>query len=365
MKIIISGGGSGGHVFPAIAIADALKKRNEFIDILFIGAIGKIEMEKVPKAGYEIKGLWISGFHRKRMWRNLSFPFKLTSSLMKAFRIIKKFKPDVVVGVGGYASGPTLEVAIRLGIPTLIQEQNSFAGITNRLVGKRVNTICTAYENMERFFPKERTVLTGNPIRQDLFDLSNKRDEAIKHFDLDPNKKVLFVFGGSLGAKTLNEMMHQSFEKIKSFKDIEVLWQVGKLYEESYKNTPTALLDHVKCMAFVDRMDLAYAVADVVLCRGGGTISELKVIGQPAILIPSPNVAENHQYFNVKALEEENAAILVAEKDAISSGIDDAVKLLNDVSRQKELSKNIQALAKPNASEEIVDEIMKLIEKND
>ena len=321
MKIIVSGGGSGGHVFPAIAIADALKKKDKFIEILFVGAKGKIEMEKVPKAGYEIEGLWISGLQRKLTLRNLSFPFKLISSLWKARGILKRFKPDVVVGVGGFASGPVLEMASRMGIPCLIQEQNSYAGITNRLLAKKVDRICVAYDGMERFFPASKIVHTGNPVRQDLLDLSQKKNEAIAHFGLDPDKKTLLVFGGSLGARTLNEMMDTGYQSIKSLTDTQVLWQVGKLYEVSFQNSETAQLDHVRLLTFIDRMDLAYAVADVVMCRAGAsTISELCLAGKASILIPSPNVAEDHQRKNAEALVSKNAARLVLEQRRKANG---------------------------------------------
>jgi UDP-N-acetylglucosamine--N-acetylmuramyl-(pentapeptide) pyrophosphoryl-undecaprenol N-acetylglucosamine transferase len=361
MKIIISGGGTGGHVFPAIAIADALKQKDKFIEILFVGAKGKLEMEKVPKAGYPIEGLWISGFQRKLTLRNLTFPIKLTSSMMKAWRIVRRFRPDVVVGVGGYASGPVLEVASRMGIPTVIQEQNSFAGITNRLLARKVKKVCVAYDGMERFFPKERIVMTGNPVRKDLVQLQNLKEEGLRHFGLNPDKKTLLVFGGSLGAKTLNEMMASNYETIQSHVDKQVLWQVGKLYEAQYRNVPTAQLSQVKVLPFIDRMDLAYAMADVVMCRAGAlTISELCLAEKAAVLIPSPNVAEDHQRMNAMSLVKVGAAKLVLDQEAKEKGVKKAFSLLDDAESKQSLETEIAKLARPNAAEMIADQIIQL-----
>ncbi len=361
MKVIISGGGSGGHVFPAIAIANELKKQRPDAEILFVGAEGKIEMEKVPKAGYPIKDLWISGFHRKLTLRNLMFPIKLVSSLFKAYGIIRKFKPDVVIGVGGYASGPTLQVATMRGIPTLIQEQNSFPGVTNRLLAKKVNRICVAYEGLERFFPKEKIRLTGNPVRQDIMELSNQREEGIEYFGLDKNKKTIFLFGGSLGARTLNDAMAANKDLLEKNQNVQVLWQTGKLYIDEFQNSATAQLPNVKILPFVDRMDLAYAMADLMVTRAGAlTISELCLVGKPAILIPSPNVSEDHQTMNVKALSTKDAAVLVEDKNA-KTMLEQALQMLDNEQVIKSLGENIKKLAQPRATENIVSEILTLV----
>ncbi|MFT6320251.1 MAG: UDP-N-acetylglucosamine--N-acetylmuramyl-(pentapeptide) pyrophosphoryl-undecaprenol N-acetylglucosamine transferase [Granulosicoccus sp.] len=361
LKVIISGGGSGGHVFPAIAIANEFKKQCPDAEILFVGAKGKIEMEKVPKAGFPIKGLWISGFHRKLALRNLMFPFKLVSSLFKAFGIIQSFKPDVVIGVGGYASGPTLQVATMKGIPTLIQEQNSFPGITNRLLAKKVNRICVAYEGMNKFFPEEKIRLTGNPVRQDIVELTDKKEEGLKHFGLVQNKRTILLFGGSLGARTLNDSMAANKDLLEKNQNVQVLWQAGKLYIEEFNQSATAQLDNVKILPFIDRMDLAYAMADVVICRAGAlTISELCLVGKPAILIPSPNVAEDHQTMNAKALSTKDAGILVEDKNA-KKMLEQALHILDNEQVMNDLKKNIRKLAKANAATNIVSEILQII----
>ncbi len=362
MKVIISGGGTGGHVFPAIAIADELKKTNTEIEILFVGAKGKIEMEKVPKAGYPIKGLWISGFQRKLTFRNLMFPIKLLHSIWKAFWIVRNFKPDVAVGVGGFASGPTLEMANRLGIPSLLQEQNSYAGITNKLLSKKANTICVAYDKMERYFPGDKLKITGNPVRKDIIKLTVNRDEGIKHFDLDPNKKTIVIVGGSLGARSINQGMRASFELLKSNPEVQVLWQSGKLYIEEYSTCETAKLPNIKISAFIDRMDLAYAMADVVIGRAGAsTISELCIVGKATVLVPSPNVAEDHQTKNALALVEKDAAVMVKDDDVKEKMIATALEILNDSAKQQKLEQNILKLAKPKAAQDIAAEVLKLI----
>ena len=361
MKVIISGGGSGGHIFPAISIANEIKRRDESTEILFVGAEGKMEMERVPKAGYKIEGLWISGFQRKLTLKNLSFPFKLISSLWKARSILKRFKPDIVIGVGGYASGPTLAMATRMGIPTLIQEQNSYPGITNRLLAKKVNKICVAYDGMDRFFPNDKIIQTGNPIRGDFHDLKKLKKEAYPTLGFDSNKKTIVVTGGSLGARTLNEMMRDNHNVLNENQDVQVLWQAGKLYIEQFSKTETAHLPNVEITAFIERMDYAFAAADVVVCRAGAsTISELCLAGQPSILVPSPNVAEDHQTANAKALSEKEAAILVADKEAVSA-ISKAIELISEDGKLEKMSTQILALAKPNATAEIVDEIYKLV----
>ena len=364
LRIIISGGGTGGHVFPAIAIANALKKQLSEVDLLFVGAKGKLEMEKVPQAGYPIKGLWISGFHRKLTLRNLLFPIKLLSSLWKAWRIIRKFRPDVVVGVGGYASGPTLEIASRMGIPCLIQEQNSYAGVTNRILAKKVQTICVAYGQMERFFPAERLVFTGNPVRQDIWNIKNARNEAFKHYDFNHNKKIIMIAGGSLGAKSLNHAMRDNFELLRANPEVQVLWQAGRLYIKEFGACSTAQLPNVRIVDFIDRMDLAYALADVLICRAGAlTVSELCAVGKPAILVPSPNVAEDHQTMNAKALADQRAALLIKDEDAGEQMVKKALSLLDDEEMQRELGSNILKLAKPNAAEDIAAEIIKLVKQ--
>ena len=362
MKIIIAGGGTGGHVFPAIAIANAIKEEEPTADILFVGAKGKIEMEKVPKAGYPIEGLWISGFHRKLTWRNLVFPFKLLFSLIKAMQIIGRFQPDVVVGVGGYASGPIVEIATRKGIPTLIQEQNSFPGITNRLLAKKVTRICAAYREVEQYFPKEKITLTGNPVRKDILDWTVTKEEALRHFGLDVDKKTIFIFGGSLGAQSINEAVAANVELLSQNPQVQVLWQAGKLYIDRFKLSAAVQLPNVHIRQFIDRMDMAYQLADVIIARAGAlTISELCWVGKSAILIPSPNVAEDHQTKNAMALVDKEAAIIIKDQDAKAKIIEVALEVIEQVELQKKLSNNIKKLAKPKASEMIAKEILKLV----
>jgi UDP-N-acetylglucosamine--N-acetylmuramyl-(pentapeptide) pyrophosphoryl-undecaprenol N-acetylglucosamine transferase len=362
MKIIISGGGTGGHVFPAIAIAKAIKVIEPNANILFVGANGKIEMEKVPKAGFPIEGLWISGFHRELTLRNLMFPFKLIASLWKARKIVKQFQPDVVVGVGGYASGPTLQMATRLGVPALIQEQNSYAGVTNKLLAKNVGKVCVAYENMDRFFEKGKIVLTGNPVREEITQIEGKREEALEYFEFHNRKLTVLIIGGSLGARTLNNAMEGSFDAIANRQDVQYLWQCGALYYEEFKEGKTAQLPNVHLTKFVDRMDLAYAAADVVISRAGATsISELCLVQKPAILVPSPNVAEDHQTKNAMALVAKGAAILVKDSEAKAEMITTALELLGDHNHQLQLSENIKNLGRKNAAEKIAREVLKLV----
>ncbi len=365
MKIIISGGGTGGHVFPAIAIADAIKKMRPDADILFVGAQGKLEMEKVPNAGYPIEGLWISGFQRSLTLRNLMFPIKLIHSWWRARQIVRRFRPDVAVGVGGYASGPTLNAAGAFGIPTVLQEQNSYPGVTNKILAKKAAKICVAYDGMEKFFPKEKIVLAGNPVRADVFqNLKNKRREGLAYFGLDEKKQTIFVFGGSLGARTLNEAMAAGTEVLKENQQVQVLWQCGKFYHESFKNCETARLSNVKILPFVDRMDLAYAAADVVIGRAGAlSISEMCLVGKPAILIPSPNVAEDHQTKNALALVEKDAALMVKDAAAKDELIWAAMEVLKNPELQTRLSEKIRELAKPDAANEIAGEVLNLIKK--
>lgn len=357
MKIIISGGGTGGHIFPAIAIANALRVIDKNVEILFVGAEGRMEMEKVPAAGYKIEGLWISGLQRRLTIDNLSFPFKVISSLMKAKRIIKNFKPDVAVGTGGYASGPLLRVASGMKIPALIQEQNSFPGITNKLLGGRVNKICVAYEGMEKYFPKEKIIVTGNPVRQDILSLEGKRTEALKYFGLNPEKKTLLVVGGSLGARTINESMAGCLDMLLK-NNIQVIWQTGKNY--SFPNGGGK--EGAWVGAFIAKMDLAYACADIVVSRAGAiSLSELAIVKKPCILVPSPNVAEDHQTKNAMALVKYDASLFVKDSEAREKLGKEIINLMNDVQKQNKLSENISKLAFPNSAEVIAKEVTKLV----
>ena len=363
MRIIISGGGTGGHVFPAIAIADAVKKIRPDAEILFVGAEGKLEMEKVPKAGYPIEGLWISGFQRRLTVQNLLFPFKLIASSWKARQIVRRFWPDVAVGVGGYASGPVLNAAGAAGIPTVLQEQNGYPGVTNRILAKKAAKICVAYEGMDQFFPKEKIVLTGNPVRSEVFEnLENKRNEGLKYFGLDASKKTIFIFGGSLGARTLNEAMAANTALLQERPDVQVLWQIGKFYEGSFDHCDTAKLPNVQVRTFVDRMDLAYAATDLVIGRAGAlTISEMCLVGKPSILVPSPNVAEDHQTKNALALVEKQAALMVKDVEAKERLLWTALEVFENEALGKRLGENIKQLAKPDAAEAIAREILKLV----
>lgn len=360
INIILSGGGTGGHIYPAIAIANELKLKCPDANFLFVGAKDKMEMEKIPEAGYAIKGLWISGIQRKYILKNLSFPFKLISSLSKAYQIIKEFKPDIVIGTGGFASGPTLYVASSRKIKTLIQEQNSYPGITNKLLAKRVDKICVAYDGLERFFPSNKIVKTGNPVRQDLLEIEGKREEAKKFFNLKNDKKTLLIIGGSLGARALNNLIEKNIDWLVS-KNLQVIWQTGKLYYDEFKKYDS--IEGVQTHAFLNRMDLTYAAADFIISRAGaGSISELCIVGKPVIFIPSANVAEDHQTKNALAVVNNNAALLLKESelDMFQSNIE---ALLENEELQQVLSKNIKKLALPNATKDIVEEIVKLINR--
>lgn len=363
LKVLIAGGGTGGHVYPAIAIADAIKKQAPGADILFVGAEGKLEMEKVPMAGYRIEGLPVVGFQRKLTFKNLLFPFKLAISWMKARQIVKAFGPDVAIGVGGYASGPAVKVASSMGVSAVLQEQNAFPGITNKMLAASAKKICVAYEGMERFFPKEKLVLTGNPVRTAFFEgLSEKKAEAVAYFGLDPKKQTVFIFGGSLGAKTLNDSMMEGTEVLASNDKVQWIWQTGRFYEETALKSRTALLPNVKALAFIDRMDLAYATADVIIGRAGAlSIAELCLVGKPAVLVPSPNVAEDHQTKNAMALVEKNAARMVADAAARSELLKDVLAMLGNEKERQQLSVNIAKLAKPNAAEEIASVVLELV----
>jgi len=366
-KIIISGGGTGGHIFPAVAIADGLKSRLDNPEILFIGAKGRMEMEKVPKAGYKIEGLWISGIQRKLTIKNLSFPIKLISSLMKAGKIIRKFKPDVAIGTGGYASGPMLRVASKRGIPSLIQEQNSYPGITNRILSKTVDKICVAFEGMERHFPSSRMVFTGNPVRQDIIHLDGKREEGIGFFKLQQGVKTLLIIGGSQGARSVNIAIGNKLEQILR-NDVQLLWQCGSAFYETATGIcdrlPGEIAAKVKVQDFIYRMDLAYAASDIVISRAGAiAISELCIAGKPVMLIPLPIAAEDHQTKNALALVDRDAAILLKDHALEDELLPAITGLLQDEEKQITMGNNIKKLARPEATEEIVNEVIKLLER--
>ena len=359
LKFILSGGGTGGHIYPAIAIANELKSRFPDCEILFVGARDKMEMQKVPQAGYKIRGLWIAGIQRRLTLDNSLFPVKLLDSLLKSRTIISDFKPNVVIGTGGFASGPLLRVAGFAGIPTVIQEQNSFPGITNKWLSKKASKICVAYENLEQFFPKHKIVLTGNPVRQDLIDIKNKRKEAREYFNLAEDKKVVLVLGGSLGARRVNQLIAKELVNFTS-QNVQVVWQCGKLYFDEYQRYNDN--ENVQVLSFIDRMDLVYAAADIVISRAGASsVSELCIVGKPVIFIPSPNVAEDHQTKNAKAIVDKNGALMVKEGELDTQFTTIFNNLLNDDNLQKSLSENIGKLAKVNATKDIVDEIVKLI----
>ncbi|WP_421765705.1 undecaprenyldiphospho-muramoylpentapeptide beta-N-acetylglucosaminyltransferase [Ekhidna sp.] len=358
---MISGGGTGGHIYPAISIAQALKESLQHVEILFVGAKGKMEMDKVPAAGFEIEGLWISGIQRKITAGNLMFPFKLVSSIMKSYGLLKKFKPDVVVGVGGYASGPLLYAATKKGVPTLIQEQNSYAGLTNKWLAKKVDKICVAHEGMETYFPASKLVVTGNPVRKTIMLNPNRKDEAYKFFELDSTKPTLLVIGGSLGARTLNESMVAGLEKLEK-EGVQLIWQCGGFYHEEMKERAEGKGGKVILKDFIFQMDFAYACANVVISRAGAlSIAELMLTGKPAIMVPSPNVAEDHQTINAKALVEKEAAVMVKDNEAMDRLVDEAIELINDKKRQEKLSENIHDMAHENAAVDIANEVVKLI----
>ena len=354
-RFIISGGGTGGHIFPAIAIADELKRRLPDAEILFVGAKDRMEMQKVPQAGYPIEGLWISGLQRKLSWQNLLFPLKFISSLLKSRSVIKRFKPDAVIGTGGFASGAVVKVAGQMGIPTFIQEQNSYAGITNKMLAKNAHKICVAYDAMEQFFPKEKIVKTGNPIRDGLLNIAEYRSEGLSYFHLDSQRKTLLVLGGSLGARRINQLIEQQLPLFEQL-GVQVLWQCGKLYYEEYKKYNS---EQVRVLAFIDRMELAYAAADVIISRAGASsVSELCVVGKPVIFIPSPNVAEDHQTKNARAIADKQAAILLRESELNEQFANTFSKLIANEAQQEALSAHIKALAQPNATKDIVNLIL-------
>lgn len=360
LHIVISGGGTGGHVFPALAIAEALKKLEPSVKILFVGALGKIEMEKVPAAGYVIEGLDIMGLQRSLTLQNLRFPIRLIKSLFRSKAIIKQFKPDAAVGVGGYASGPLLFMAELKRIPCIIQEQNSYPGITNKILASRAVKICVAYPGMERFFPVEKLILTGNPVRKSIVDLHISRIQALKNLGLDPDKPVLLVLGGSLGARTLNESIFSGLEKLKD-EGIQVIWQAGKRYYAGLKARLVEPMAGIQLTEFINNMDEAYAASDIIISRAGaGTISELAWAAKPVILVPSPNVAEDHQTRNAQALVSGKAAIMVTDAQAKAKLVDVAIELIRDKNLQEELKKNIRDHAYPDAAAKIAGEIIRL-----
>lgn len=357
-KFILSGGGTGGHIFPAIAIANELKRRYPASEILFVGAADKMEMQKVPQAGYKIEGLWISGIQRKLTLDNLMFPLKLASSLFKSRRIIRKFKPDVVIGTGGFASGPLLKAAASMGIPTLIQEQNSYPGITNKWLSKQADKICVAYEGLEKFFPAGKIVFTGNPVRQDILEKAD-REEAFRRFGLDPDKKTLLVLGGSLGSRRINQLIDKELNWLLS-QNVQVIWQCGKFYFEEYRHHGDK--ENVTVLSFIDRMDLVYTAADVVISRSGASsVSELCLVGKPVLFIPSPNVAEDHQTKNARAIVDKGGAVMLKEAELDVKFEEVFARLIHDGEKKQGLSESIKKLAKANATSDIVDEIVKLL----
>lgn len=363
LRIIISGGGTGGHIFPAISIANAIKAKRPDAKILFVGALGKMEMQRVPAAGYEIKGLPICGFDRKHLLKNVVVLFKIWKSERMAKRIIKNFKPMAAVGVGGFASGPTLNMCAAKGIPCLIQEQNSYAGVTNKLLAKKATKICVAYDNMERFFPKDKIVMTGNPVRQNVLNVKLTRQEARKAFGLDPDKKTILLVGGSLGARTVNESVRQHFDTVKANPDIQFVWQTGKYYNEEMKQALDAYgpLPNLKQMDFIADMGAAYKASDLVISRAGASsISEFCLIGKPVILVPSPNVAEDHQTKNAMALVNKNAAVYVKDSEAPDVLLKQAISIVRDDKQLASLAQNIAKLGLKDSADIIADEVIKL-----
>lgn len=368
LKVILSGGGTGGHIYPAVAVAEALKRRlGDGVELLFVGAEGKMEMEKVPALGYRIEGLPVVGLQRRLTLRNLQVPFKVAESLRKARRVIREFGADVVVGFGGYASAPVLWSAQRMGIPTLIQEQNSYAGVTNKILASRAKRICVAYEGMERFFPKDRLVMTGNPLRGRLLEKHDPavlKAEGLTYFGLTADKPIVLVVGGSLGTRTLNNMMKANVDRITSEGKVQVIWQTGKFYErEMTEFMQSRSSEGIWRGAFIDRMDLAYAVADVVVGRSGaGTVSELCLVGKPAIFVPSPNVAEDHQTKNAMALVRKDAALLVPDSEAVTALFPVVDQLLADPARMQRMAANIKALGIADSADRIVDELLAVVQ---
>ena len=362
-RFIISGGGTGGHIFPALSIAGEIKHRYPESEILFVGAEGRMEMEKVPAAGYTIKGLPVMGFDRKRLWRNVKVMACLLKSMKMARQILDEFKPDIAIGVGGYASGPMLKAAQKAGIPTLLQEQNSYAGVTNKMLAEKAKCICVAYEGMERFFPAEKIVMTGNPVRRNLLECEATPQQARQAMGLDPDRRTVLIIGGSLGARTVNEAVMGDLAKIAACDDVQVLWQSGKFYDVQCREALDASgAKNVKQTAFISNMDMAYRAADLVVSRAGASsISELQLLAKPAILVPSPNVAEDHQTKNAQALVSHNAAIMVRDADAAEQLVDTMLRTVADADVLRTLSDNVATMALRNSAERIVDEVMKLV----
>jgi len=360
-RIIVSGGGTGGHIFPAIAIANALTENDPTVKILFVGAEGRMEMEKVPAAGYRIVGLPVRGFNRRNPFKNFAVIYRLIRSLIIARIIIKRFRPDAVVGVGGYASGPVLWAASRKRIPIVIHEMNSYAGVANKLLARKADRICVAYDGMERFFLKEKIVLTGNPVRQELNDCHLQHEQSISFFDLDANKQTILVLGGSLGARTINQSVEAYLDRFPE--NLQLIWQTGKnFYERAKEQVKSRNMPNVKVFAFIQRMDLAYAAADLVISRAGaGTISELSITAKPCILVPSPNVAEDHQTKNAMALVQKNAAIIIRDNEAMKKLMSEAVAMVQNHEALEPLSDNIKKMAKFRAAETIAEVINQLI----
>ncbi len=362
--MIISGGGTGGHIYPAIAIANALLEKNSSTELLFVGAQDRMEMQKVPAAGFKIEGLWISGIQRRLTSDNLLFPVKVVSSVLKARTILKRFNADIAIGVGGYASWPLLFAANLSGIPTLIQEQNSYAGVTNKFLAKKAKKICVAYPDMDKFFPADKIKVTGNPVRKDILEVASKREEAFRFFELDPNKKTILIVGGSLGARTINESIVGGIDAFAK-ENVQLIWQTGKGFYEKAKAAATPFAATVKVLDFISTMDLAYAAADVVISRAGAlSISELCLVKKPAVLVPSPNVAEDHQTKNAMALVSREAAAIIKDSDARKTLVEEALILLKDSTRQELYKMNIASLAKPNAAKEIAEAVIQTIEQN-
>lgn len=374
-RIIISGGGTGGHIFPAISIANALRELRPNAEILFVGAEGRMEMQRVPDAGYRIIGLPVAGFDRKHLWKNISVIIKLLKSQWLARKIIKDFRPHAAVGVGGYASGPTLKTAGMMGVPTLIQEQNSYAGVTNKLLAQKARKICVAYEGMERFFPADRIILTGNPVRQDLVNRKIEHDDAVRYFNLDPTKKVVLILGGSLGARTINQTLCKGLELIKENPNVQFIWQTGKIYinqvrdaiqsytGDTVHNNRVASLPNLYFSDFITDMATAYSAADLVISRAGaGSISEFCLLKKPVILVPSPNVAEDHQTQNALALVNKDAALYVKDVECEEKLLHTALDVITDIEKLKQLSRNIALLALPDSAKIIAQEVLKLIE---
>ena len=365
LRVIISGGGTGGHIFPAIAIANALKKINPSNEILFVGALGRMEMDKVPAAGYKIVGLDISGIQRKISLKNFLLPIKIIKSILKAKEIIRNFSPDAAIGVGGYASGPMLYAATSMNIPSLIQEQNSFAGITNKILSKRVQRICVAYEGMEKYFPETKIILTGNPVREDVIKIEGKKQEAFNFFGLDNNKKTVLVIGGSLGSRTINECIEAGLEAFRA-KNIQLIWQTGIAFGTKAKQLVTSRGSKgIVTFEFIQRMDFAFAVADLIISRSGASsVSELALVAKPVILVPSPNVAEDHQTKNALALVKKNAALLVKDSEARMDLVKKTIEVLNNDKLLSLLSENIKTLAVRDSADKIANEVYKIVNKH-